>query len=122
MGLLEICCENQPSDCFEIVTFAGLASQGDDARELLSFSHVGLPRISTLIRSGLYSMPGNYGYEITQKNKKLNRKHGGPIKKLPPICSTALPKSLGSSLLKGNRKSKFGSLALHGKLRKRCRR
>ena len=21
MGLLEICCENQPSDCFEIVTF-----------------------------------------------------------------------------------------------------
>jgi len=25
MGLLEICCEKQPSDCFEIVTFAGLA-------------------------------------------------------------------------------------------------
>jgi hypothetical protein len=39
MGLLEICCENQPSDCFEIVTFAGLASQGD-ARELLSFATI----------------------------------------------------------------------------------
>ena len=37
MGLLEICCEKHPSDCFEIVTFAGLASQGD-ARELLSFA------------------------------------------------------------------------------------
>ena len=37
MGLLEICCEKQPSDCFEILTFAGLASQGN-ARELPSFA------------------------------------------------------------------------------------
>jgi hypothetical protein len=39
MGLLEICCEEQPSDRFEIVTFASLASQGD-ARELLSFATI----------------------------------------------------------------------------------
>lgn len=34
------------------------------------------------------------------------------MKKLPRICSTALPKSLNLSLLKGNRKSKVGGLVL----------
>ena len=43
MGLLEICCENQPSDCFEIVTFAGLASQGD-AREAAALRNRSSPQ------------------------------------------------------------------------------